>query len=240
MDCPRMRPPAQRRAARCTLTMRRIAALAITFAAVVVLAGVPASAADSSDSEPERPAEGSRRGEGGGVGAGGGGERGGVEMPVSSPRSAAPKGNGDMQKRGGLKGYLEKRGMKIEDLPLCLVLYESISMLLLFGIGAGMYVLEPTKRGLFRPLRALVALGGSGFADTVSARFASAEAKAELKLAWLSRRLNLSPVRLATAYAEGVIVRIAARPVLVPFKLFVTYKFLKRIGSIKWFNIFRK
>lgn len=103
MDCPRMRPPAQRRAARCTLTMRRIAALAITFAAVVVLAGVPASAADSSDSEPERPAEGSRRGEGGGVGAGGGGERGGVEMPVSSPRSAAPKGNGDMQKRGGLK-----------------------------------------------------------------------------------------------------------------------------------------
>ena len=32
-------------------------------------------------------------------------------------------------------------------------------------------------------------------------RFASAEASAELKLAWVSRRLDLSPVRLATAYA---------------------------------------
>ena len=87
--------------------MRRTA-LAITVAAVLVIAGVPAGAEDSSDSQPERP-DGRSNGsslpvegwEGGGVGAGAE-ERGGVKMPVSSPISAAPKGNGEMR-RGGLK-----------------------------------------------------------------------------------------------------------------------------------------
>ena len=62
-------------------------------------------------------------------------------------------------------------------------------------------MLEPTKRGLFQPLAKMLALGGSDFADSISARFAHVEIAAQDKFGWLSRSLGLNPVRLATAYA---------------------------------------
>ncbi len=77
------------------------------------------------------------------------------------------------------------------------------------------FTLQPTKKGLLSPIKSLVAPRFPGLVQRLGKLHQRVEESAGTRLHKLSRFLHVDGLRLATAYAESVIFRIALKPILV-------------------------
>mmetsp|Transcript_28884 Transcript_28884/g.93133 ORF Transcript_28884/g.93133 Transcript_28884/m.93133 type:complete len:194 (+) Transcript_28884:39-620(+) len=139
--------------------------------------------------------------------------------PAARKGEEQPKGEVQRASKWKIRKYLEDRGIKMKDLPLAFVVYESLSLLSLVAMLSSTYLLQPLKRSVN---------WGDSSMGMFKSRFEDALNAAERRLGWMSRILRLDAVRLATAYAECTVLRLILKPVLVPAKLYLTFTILRR------------
>jgi len=129
---------------------------------------------------------------------------------------AAPARSTFEQKREELADYLKQRGVAdLAEVPKAIILYELTSAGIMLLFWGACFMTQPTNRGLamtsfFKP-----------------AALETAKAKGQKVVG------RLGAVRLATSYAEGLLLRSALKPVLVPAKLFLTYQFQQAVSAVQ-------
>ena len=77
------------------------------------------------------------------------------------------------------------------------------------------FTLQPTKNGLLNPVRSFLSARSPCLSQRLGELHRRVELHAGSRLDKISRLLNVDGIRLATAYAECAILRIALKPLLV-------------------------
>ncbi|KAJ1468205.1 hypothetical protein T484DRAFT_1984840 [Baffinella frigidus] len=129
---------------------------------------------------------------------------------TAAAEKGAEEGSAKLGTRERLEKYLKDRNIKLIDIPKALLLYELTSIGVMGAFWVGCYVLQPTRRGMVVATAAALAKG-----DKVTRGSNSLLAK-----------------RLATSYAEGFVARAALKPLIIPAKLFLTWKLQQTVSVL--------
>lgn len=127
----------------------------------------------------------------------------------------------------GLRRYLEDKGVAFVDVGIALVCYEMLGVVVLLSFWLACFVMQPVKQCFLQPIGTLVGvmrdIFGQGFMRTAEGSYKLVLEKVHSKFADIAKRMQVDPVRLSTAYAEGAICRGLLKPLLVPMKLYGAY-----------------
>jgi len=114
--------------------------------------------------------------------------------------------------REKVENYLKERGISWMEIPKALVLYELTSAGIMMAIWGICYAFQPMQRGIMMTK----ALKPGAYEKAIAAgkKITGKE----------------QAVRAVTAYAEGLLIRSAFKPLIIPAKLFLTWKFQQAVN----------
>mmetsp|Transcript_8389 Transcript_8389/g.20860 ORF Transcript_8389/g.20860 Transcript_8389/m.20860 type:complete len:172 (-) Transcript_8389:465-980(-) len=109
--------------------------------------------------------------------------------------------------------------------------YASLTVLLRAVVSIAVWVIQPHRFGVLKPILSIVGMPVRSeqphtIVDRLAAHYDQIEHHAHHALLPLSRCLRLDLKHLATAYAEASVTGIFLRPVAMPLKAFLVYRYL--------------
>lgn len=123
-------------------------------------------------------------------------------------------GKAKQKKRDNMLSYFKHKGLTVQDLPKAILCHELMGIVILALTWSSCYYFPPSQNKFLKePISRMLALVPTAVAGSVQSN------------AFLSSRLG-------TSYIESACLRKILRPVLLPSKLYLTYKMVQMVPDL--------
>jgi hypothetical protein len=103
---------------------------------------------------------------------------------------------------GGVRSFLESKGLGVLDIGTAIVVYEAMGFLLMCLFWFWCWVVQPVKTGLLTPFGALLP-DDNGMVARAKSCYESIVEKMGCKFGWISNTIGLDPARLTASVSAA-------------------------------------
>ncbi|CAM9864977.1 unnamed protein product, partial [Ascophyllum nodosum] len=131
-----------------------------------------------------------------------------------------------------IKKYFEDRGVTTADFPKAFIAHEFLSVAFLGLTWAACYHVQPSQSPLFAPINKTLRESNNFVVVKMRQSYQTVISKAERRIMyqeWFMKR-GIDSGRMAVSLAESTFFRKLAKPVTIPAKLWLTWKFVQVVN----------